>query len=255
MTFEVAEGDAIEMMRELPSASIDLVLTDVPYGSTQNPWDTVIPFEPMWEQIWRVCKGPAVFTAMQPFSSALVMSQPKQFKHEWVWEKNKATGHLNAKKAPMRAHELVLVFAQGAVPYHPQMTDGHEPGHAATRRTYTPNYGAQRPTDYGGSTKRYPRSVQRFDIINNDDPEKEHPTQKPVLLFEYLIQTYSSYGAAVLDFCMGSGTTGIACQNTGRDFYGIELNAEYFDLAVRRLCASSPDRPSLPEAVALPPPD
>jgi 16S rRNA G966 N2-methylase RsmD len=231
-------GDCLEIMRELPDASIDMVLADPPYGSTQNPWDSVIPFEPMWEQLWRVCKGAVVFTAMQPFSSALVMSQPKQFKHEWVWEKNKATGHLNAKKAPMRAHELVLVFAQGAVPYHPQMTDGHEPGHAATRRTYTPNYGAQRPTDYGGSTKRYPRSVQRFDIINNDDPEKEHPTQKPVPLFEYLIKTYSSPEATVLDFCMGSGTTGVACANTGRNFIGIEKDAGYFDIACRRIEAA-----------------
>lgn len=235
MTIELIEGDCLQALNSLRNKSVDLVLADPPYGSTQNPWDSVIPFEPMWEQLWRVCKGAVVFTAMQPFSSALVMSQPKQFKHEWVWEKNKATGHLNAKKAPMRAHELVLVFAQGAVPYHPQMTDGHEPGHAATRRTYTPNYGAQRPTDYGGSTKRYPRSVQRFDIINNDDPEKEHPTQKPVPLFEYLIETYSSPEATVLDFCMGSGTTGVACANTRRNFIGIEKDAGYFDIACKRL--------------------
>jgi len=133
LTIEIIEGDALAVMKTLPDQSVDLVLTDPPYGSTQNPWDSPIPFVPMWSEVWRVCKGPAVFTAMQPFSSALVMSQPKQFKHEWVWEKNKATGHLNAKKAPMRAHELVLVFAQGAVLYHPQMTDGHAPMNGYTQ--------------------------------------------------------------------------------------------------------------------------
>lgn len=235
MSVEIIEGDCLTVLPTLESQSVDLVLVDVPYGQTQNEWDKPIPFEPMWSEIWRVCKGAAVFTAMQPFSSALVMSQPKFFKHEWVWEKNKATGHLNAKKAPMRAHELVLVFAKGACPYYPQMTEDHEPGHAATRRTYTPNYGAQRPTDYGGSTKRYPRSVQQFDIVNNDSPEKEHSTQKPVELMAYLIETYSLPGAAVLDFCMGSGTTGVACQNTGRAFIGVESDPDIFTIAERRL--------------------
>lgn len=228
-------GDALTRMAELPASSVDLVLVDPPYGQTQNPWDSVIPFEPMWREIWRVCNGAAVFTAMQPFSSALVMSQVRNFKHEWIWEKNKATGHLNAKKAPMRAHELALVFAKGAAPYTPQMTDGHKPGNFAIRRTYTPNYGAQTPTEYGGSTQRYPRSVQRFDIINNDDPEKQHPTQKPVELMQYLVETYSSPGDTVLDFCMGSGTTGVACQLTGRNFIGIELNPDYINIAKRRL--------------------
>lgn len=235
MSIEIIEGDCLTVLPTLESQSVDLVLVDVPYGSTQNAWDTVIPFQPMWAEIWRVCKGAAVFTAMQPFSSALVMSQPKFFKHEWVWEKNKATGHLNAKKAPMRAHELVLVFAARGMVYNPQMTDGHEPAHAATRRTYTPNYGAQRPTEYGGSTQRYPRSVQQFPIINNDSPEKEHPTQKPVPLMAYLIETYSNPGDTVLDFCMGSGTTGVACQQTGRSFIGVEQDRAYYDIAARRL--------------------
>lgn len=222
-------------MRNLPAQSVDLVLVDPPYGQTQNIWDAVIPFVPMWSEIWRVCRGPAVFTAMQPFSSALVMSQVANFKHEWVWEKNKASGHLNAKKMPMRAHELVLVFGKSSGFYNPQMTEGHKPGNAATRRTYTPNYGAQKPTDYGGSTVRYPRSVQRFDIVNNDDPNKLHPTQKPSALFEYLIRTYSAPGATVLDFCMGSGTTGEAAMNTDRGFIGIESDPTYFDIAHKRL--------------------
>lgn len=235
MTIELIEGDAIVAMNDLPPQSVDLVLVDPPYGSTRNAWDSVIPFGPMWDAVWRVCRGAAVFTAIQPFSSALVMSQPRYFRHEWVWEKNKATGHLNARKAPMRAHELVLVFSRNACPYTPQMTEGHKPGNYAMRRTYTPNYGAQRPTEYGGSTLRYPRSVQRFDILNNDDPTKEHPTQKPVALMRYLIETYSRPGATVLDFCMGSGTTGVACVDSGRAFIGVESDRFFFQAAAHRL--------------------
>lgn len=235
MTIEIIHGDCLDVMDYIPSGSIDLVLCDLPYEVTQNAWDTIIPFVPMWKQVWRVCKGPAVFTAIQPFSSALVMSQVEFFRHEWVWEKNKATGHLNAKKSPMRAHELALVFSRKPPFYAPQMTDGHRPGNYAVRRTCTPNYGAQRPTEYGGSTMRYPRSVQQFPVVNNDDPERFHPTQKPVPLFEYLLATYSEPGAMVLDFTMGSGTTGVACLNTGRNFIGIELNDKYFAAAQQRL--------------------
>lgn len=235
MSVVAIEGDCLAIMPTLEAQSVDLVLVDVPYGSTQNPWDTVIPFKPMWAEIWRVCKGAAVFTAMQPFSSALVMSQPKFFKHEWVWEKNKATGHLNAKKAPMRAHELVLVFAARGMIYNPQMTDGHKPMNAYTQTSNGENYGTTNRPSGGGSTKRYPRSVQRFDIINNDSPEKEHSTQKPVDLMAYLIETYSNPGDTVLDFCMGSGTTGVACQQTGRNFIGIEQDPKYYSAAMRRL--------------------
>lgn len=174
-------------------------------------------------------------TAIQPFASTLVGSQVRHFRHEWIWEKNKATGHLNAKRAPMRAHELVLVFAKAAPLYQPQMTDGHEPGHAATRRAFTPNYGAQRPTSYGGSTQRYPRSVLRFPIVNNDDPGKVHPTQKPEGLMAYFVRTYAPEGGTVLDFAMGSGTTGVAAVNTGRNFIGIERDPGYFEIAERRI--------------------
>lgn len=228
-------GDALQVMAGIPAKSVDAVICDPPYGSTRNAWDQVIPFDDMWKEVWRVCKGAVVFTCIQPFTSALVMSQVKKFRHEWVWEKNKATGHLNAKKAPMRAHESVVVFSEGPCPYYPQMTDGHEPGNFAVRRTYTSNYGSQRPTEYGGSTLRYPRSVQQFDIINNDDPEKVHPTQKPVELFEYLVKTYSLPGETVLDFSMGSGTTGVACRRTGREFIGIDLSNKYVEIASGRI--------------------
>lgn len=230
-------GDALAVMAGLPAGSVDLVLVDPPYGSTQNGWDAVIPFDAMWAAVWRACKpsAAAIFTAIQPFSSALVMSQVRHFRHEWVWEKNKASGHLNAKRGPMRAHEVVLVFCREAPPYFPQMTDGHAPGNYALRRSYTPNYGAQRPTEYGGSTQRYPRSVQKFAVLNNDSPQKEHPTQKPVDLMVYFVETYSTPGAVVLDFAMGVGTTGRACALTGRKFVGVEKERKYFEIAQRYL--------------------
>ena len=235
MSIEIIEGDCLTVLPTLESQSVDLVLVDVPYGSTQNKWDQPIPFEPMWAEIWRICKGAAVFTAKQPFSSALVMSQVRYFKHEWVWEKNKATGHLNAKKAPMQAHETVQVFAARGMSYNPQMTDGHKPMNAYTQTSNGENYGTTNRPSGGGSTKRYPRSVQRFDVVNNDSPEKEHSTQKPVDLMAYLIETYCLPGAIVLDFCMGSGTTGVACQATGRSFIGIESDPTIFTIAERRL--------------------
>lgn len=228
-------GDCLDILPTLPDGCVDLVLTDPPYGQTQNPWDSEIDLARLWPELWRVCRGAVAMTAIQPFASTLVGSQVRHFRHEWIWEKNKATGHLNAKRAPMRAHEIVLVFAKAAPLYRPQMTDGHEPGHAATRRVFTPNYGAQRPTSYGGSTQRYPRSVLRFPIVNNDDPGKVHPTQKPEGLMAYFVRTYAPEGGTVLDFAMGSGTTGVAALNTGRDFIGIERDSGYFEIAERRI--------------------
>lgn len=233
-------GDCLDRMREIPDASVDMVLADLPYGTTQNKWDSVIPPEPLWHEYWRICKGAVVLTATQPFSSALVMSQPSAFRHEWVWEKNKATGHLNASRAPLRAHEVALVFAQKAPSYTPQMTVGHPPANSVPRRGHnSPNYGQQKPSAaYGGATTRYPRSVLQFPIVNNNDPEKVHPTQKPVALFEYLIRTYTNPGDLVLDNTMGSGTTGVACVNTGRRFIGIERDPGYFEIAEKRIRAA-----------------
>lgn len=235
------QGDCLDLLPSLAAASVQLVLCDLPYGQTQNAWDSIIPFEGMWKEVWRVCSGAAIFTAMQPFSSALVMSQPGSFRHEWVWEKNKATGHLNAKRSPLRAHELALVFAKSAPTYFPQMTDGHLPANTVFRRGHDiSNYGAQKPSErYGGSTLRYPRSVIRFPVVNNDDPQKVHPTQKPVDLMRYFIETYSAPGDTVLDFCMGSGTTALASLQAGRNFIGIELNPAYVEIARRRIEADA----------------
>lgn len=230
-------GDCLDVLATLEPQSVDAVICDPPYGTTRCTWDAVIPMQEMWSALRRVCVpgAPMVFTATLPFTAALVMSNPKAYRHSWVWEKNKATGHLNAKKAPMRAHEDVLVFCDRAPSYTPQMTEGHRPGNYAKQVQFTPVYGAQVPTEYGGSTLRYPRSVQRFDIVNNDDPEKVHSSQKPVDLFRYLIRTYTQPGQTVLDFAMGSGTTGLACRIEGRRFIGIEKDANHFAAAEARL--------------------
>lgn len=228
------QGDCLEVMPMLEEGSIDMVLCDLPYGTTQSPWDAVIPFEPLWSEFNRLCSGVVALFAAQPFTSALVMSNPRGFRYEWIWEKNKATGHLNAKRRPMVAHESVVVFGDASF-YRPQMTEGHKPGNSATRRTHSGVYGAQRETSYGGSTLRYPRSVQRFDIVNNDDPQKTHPNQKPVPWLEYLLRTHSADGATILDATMGSGSTGVACVNTGRRFVGIERDPKFFAIAQKRL--------------------
>lgn len=223
-------------MPTFEAGSVDLILTDLPYGTTQNEWDAVIPFEPMWREFWRLCpKGAVVLTATQPFSSALVMSQPQFFKYEWIWEKNKATGHLNAKKMPMRAHEQVLVFSRGACPYYPQMTEGHKPMSAYTQTSNGSNYGPTKRPSGGGSTQRYPRSVQQFAVVNNDSPERVHPTQKPLALIEYLLATYSQPGQTVLTATAGSGTVAVACRNLGRNNISIEKDPDMYAIAEQRL--------------------
>lgn len=237
-TGEFHLGDCFEVMRGLPDSSIDMVLCDLPYGTTRNKWDSVLPLEALWREYWRVCKPKAVvvLTAVQPFTSALVMSQPRNFRHDWVWEKNKATGHLNSQRQPLRAHEDVLVFARAACSYFPQMTEGHRPANRVPRNGGSTNYGAQSAgRAYGGQTTRYPRSVQKFAIINNDHPDKWHPTQKPAELFEYLIRTYSTKGMTVLDNTAGSGTTAVAAIEAERGWVCIEQDQEYFEAAVGRV--------------------
>ena len=234
---KLLQGDCLEVMKDITDGSVDMVLTDPPYGTTACKWDSVIPFEPMWEQLRRVTKknGAIVLMAAQPFTSALVMSNVKMFKYDWVWEKPTATGHLNAKKMPMRAHEEVLVFYKRLPVYNPQKTKGHKPVNSYTKHTSDGDcYGATSlGISGGGSTERYPRSVKLF----SSDKQKSalHPTQKPVALMEYLIKTYTNEGDTVLDFTMGSGTTGVACVNTRRDFIGIELDENYFGIAQGRI--------------------
>ncbi len=236
---QILLGDCLEVMATLPAGSVDLVLTDPPYGTTACAWDAVIPFEPMWREVRRVLKprGAAVFTASQPFTSALVMSNVAAFHQALMWSKNKPSGHLNAKKRHLTSHEDVVVFCDGTPTYNPQKWQSR-PANKATGTKFTRVYGAQVSTTYeGGQTERYPTSVLPFGVVNNDGSGdgRFHPTQKPVALMEYLIRTYTNEGETVLDFTMGSGTTGVACMNTGRAFIGIERDANYFDVAARRL--------------------
>ena len=237
-------GCCLDVMKGIESGSVDMVCADLPYGTTRCKWDSVIPLDALWAEYKRVCKPNAaiVLTACQPFTSILAVSNLAMFKYDWCWEKTSATGHLNAKKMPMRAHESVLVFGHGRITYNPQKTFGHERkvSSAAHKRdcVKTECYGSHGLTGYD-STERYPRSVIKF----KSDKQKAalHPTQKPVELMEYLIRTYSNEGQTVLDNSMGSGTTGLACANTGRRFIGIEKDAYFFRVATERISSANND--------------
>jgi len=235
---KLMQGDCLELMKTILDGSVDMVLADPPYGTTACKWDSVIPFEPMWEQLKRVTKknGAIVMTASQPFTSALVMSNPKMFKYDWVWRKPKGTGHLNAKKMPMRDKEDILVFYSKPCTYNPQFTKGdpykNKAGDPVKTTSMTDSYGNYTNFRYNNEGKRYPRQVQEFPVVERGTV---HPTQKPVALMEYLIKTYTNEGDTVLDFTMGSGTTGLACKNLNRDFIGIELDEEYFKIAQQRI--------------------
>lgn len=222
-------ADCLDAMAEIPDGSIDMVLCDLPYGTTQNKWDTVIPLDQLWTEYQRVCAGAIVLTAVQPFTSALVMSRADWFKYEWIWRKNVGTGHLNAKRAPLRSHESVLVFCPSSPQYNPQMRVG-VPYKWSSRRTQRGCYGDHGNAEISNEGTRYPLTVLDFDVERGI-----HPTQKPVALMEYLIRTYTNHGDTVLDNTMGSGTTGVACINTGRRFIGIEREPAYFDVACSRI--------------------
>jgi site-specific DNA-methyltransferase (adenine-specific) len=228
---DLHHGDCLEVMAGLADASVDMILCDLPYGTTACKWDTVIPFDPLWAQYRRIAKRNAaiVLTASQPFTSALVMSNPREFKYEWVWQKEAGTGLLNAKKQPLRDHESVLVFYRSQPSYEPQFTAGKP--YAATKGGETDCYRRSGVVTTISDGRRYPKTVQRF----QRDRDKTHPTQKPVALMEYLIRTYTREGETVLDNCMGSGTTGVACANTGRQFIGIERDPGYFAVAEKRI--------------------
>lgn len=234
MTQALHLGDCFDVMPTLQDRSVDMVLADLPYGTTRLPWDCDIPLEPLWKQYRRICRGPIVLFAQTPFDKVLGASNLKALRYEWIWEKSHPTGHLNAKRAPMKAHENILVFYERQPTYNPIKTTGHVRKTATKRRDETQVYGRQdfAPIAYD-STERYPRSVLQFP--SDKQRSKLHRTQKPVALCEYLIRTYTDHGAVVLDNCMGSGTTGVACQNTGRSFIGIEKDPEIFAIAQERL--------------------
>ena len=231
--------DMFNVLGNLEPQSIDLLLTDFPYGTlnkSRNQWDRIIDYDKFWEVANIICKPNAaiISTAAQPFTSVLISTNYRDFKYCLVWEKSKATGYLNAKKQPMRAHEDIVVFYRKQPTYNPQMTKG---------TPYDKGKAVRDAEQYGKQTKavhvkneegtRYPRSVLYFKTA--EDEGKLHPTQKPVALYEYLIRTYSNKGDTILDPCMGSGTTGIAAQNTDRKFIGIERDEKYFNTAKDRL--------------------
>lgn len=227
-------GDCLDLLKNLPAASVDMILCDLPYGTTRNSWDSIIPLEPLWAEYKRICKGAIVLTAQTPFDKVLGASNLNMLRYEWIWEKSHPTGHMNAKKMPMKAHENVLVFYRKLPTYNPIKTTGHVKKTAVKRRDTTTNYGKQMFTELPySSTERYPRSVVRFP----SDKQKSalHPTQKPLDMFEYFIRTYTNPGEIVLDNATGSGTTGVACWNTGRDFIGIEKDPDIFKVARKRL--------------------
>jgi len=235
------QGDCLERMKEIESGSVDMVLTDPPYGTTACKWDSVIPLEAMWEQLKRVIKpnGAIVMTASQPFTTVLIASNLKDFKYCWVWEKSKASNFLQAGYMPLKAHEDICVFCEKAKPtYNPQLTYGKpykggtsNGGSNSDTVNNVPNPMFRRDSLDGA---RKPRTVQYFKV---EKPHKtlRHPTQKPVALMEYLIKTYTNEGEIVLDFTMGSGTTGVACANLNRDFIGIEMDLDYFNIALERI--------------------
>jgi len=237
---QVICGDCLEIMKDIPDKSIDMILCDLPYGTTACKWDTIIPFEPLWEQYKRIIKdnGAIVLTASQPFTSALVMSNPDMFRYEWIWEKHKGTNIFNAYKMPLKIHENVCVFYKKQCLYNPQKLDGFKDCRRGSHNKRKAGvFGEEEPINYSDKhepTKRLPISIQKFSN-HNQKKNSFHPTQKPVALFEYLIKTYTNEGDLVLDNCAGSGTTGVACKNLNRNYILIEKEPEYIDIINKRL--------------------
>jgi len=238
VTVTLHHGDCLEVMPDIPDASVDAIIADLPYGTTQAQckWDTVIPFALLWEQYKRITKprGAIVLFSSQPFTSALVMSNVGWFKYCWVWDKITARGHLVAKKRPMAQHEDICVFYEKAPSYHPQMTLKAKPERGSSVESSRTELCIGKTTGEKTQVVRthsYPKTILTFGM----DKRNGHPTQKPVALLEYLVRTYTNEGDTVLDNCFGSGTTGVACIQTGRSFIGIELDANYFSIAQQRI--------------------
>ena len=246
---QLIKGDCLVEMQHIPDKSIDCIICDLPYGTTACKWDTVIPFEPLWAQYKRIIKdnGAIVLFSSQPFTSALVMSNPKMFKYEWIWQKSKGCNFIHAKNMPIKFHESIVVFSKAPI--------GHEIQLGKRRMTYNPQGLVKvdkkwsRPKKYDTEHKlkresdkldriiefeNYPISILKYG--NSDNRERGlHPTQKPVALMEYLIKTYTNEGETVLDNTMGSGSTGVACKNLNRSFIGIEMDDKYFEIAKNRI--------------------
>jgi site-specific DNA-methyltransferase (adenine-specific) len=238
MTIDLRYGDTIEQMELIPDKSIDTIICDLPYGTTACKWDTIIPFDKLWEQYERIIKdnGAIVLTASQPFTSALVMSNPKLFKYEWIWEKNVASNFMQYKFMVAKKHENVLIFAKGKTKYNPLMEDKSELSIQRMKykfkdRKQSEHYKTDISEDRSNrQEKMYPTSVKKF-----NREVGLHPTQKPISMMEYFVLTYTDENDTILDNTFGSCTTGIACINTNRNFIGIENNMDYFNISLKRV--------------------
>ena len=234
---KIYNEDCLEGMKRIPDKSVDMILCDLPYGTTACKWDEIIPFESLWEQYERVIKdnGAIVLFGSEPFSSKLRMSNIKNYKYDWIWDKNKGSNYASAKYMPLKIHETISVFSKGnkRVDYYPVMREGK----MRNKKSYSKGGGVYGSLKSDGKDNYnnlyYPVSILNYS--NASQKGKVHPTQKPVPLFEYLIKTYTNEGETVLDNCMGSGTTAIACLNTNRNFIGFEMDKEYFDIANERI--------------------
>lgn len=248
-TASLFNGDCLELMRDIPDKSVDMILCDLPYGTTACKWDNVIPFEPLWEQYERIItdNGAIVLFGSEPFSSVLRLSNIGLYKYDWIWEKNKTSNFLNARYQPLKIHETISVFGKSATTYtrngrnmsyfpqgtvkllKPVLQKGNRgAGGLVTKDVFHSNANK----DTIRYIANYPKSVLKFPMINSN---RVHSTQKPLSILEYLVKTYTNEGETVLDNCMGSGSTGVACMNTGRNFIGIELDPKYFEIASKRI--------------------
>jgi site-specific DNA-methyltransferase (adenine-specific) len=239
----LVHADCFDVFPYIADKSVNLILCDLPYGTTACKWDSILPFNKLWKEYERIIadNGAIVLTASQPFTSALVMSNPKMFKYEWIWKKTRYSGNLNATRMPLKAHENILVFAKGKAPYYPIKTDA--PEHLIDKRKNVNPSIVKDGGAYNGSKgfvnirkkddgTRYPTTVQEFKNPNNNSL---HPTQKPLELMKYLIKTYSNEDDVVMDNCMGSNTTGLACKELNRQYIGIEKDKIYYDVSVSRV--------------------
>lgn len=234
----IKQGDCLDLMKEIPNKSIDMILCDLPYGTTKNHWDSLIDLNLLWNQYERIIKdnGAIALFSQQPFTSILTCSNLKIFRYEWIWKKSKSSGFMNAKKMPLKNHENILVFYKKLPTYNPQgIIKGVSVKTGRTRKGNSRNYGKTGcgDKDYIQTQCNYPKDTIEFS--NPSNKGHLHPTQKPVALLEYLIKTYTNENEIVLDNCMGSGSTGVACVNTNRDFIGIELDEKYFNIAKERI--------------------
>jgi site-specific DNA-methyltransferase (adenine-specific) len=242
---KLMHGDCLQLMANIPDNSVDMILCDLPYGTTRNKWDVVIPFDELWVHYKRVIKdnGAVVLFGSEPFSSKLRISNIDNYKYDWIWEKPKGTGHLNAKRQPMRNIETISIFYKKQCTYNPQMEKGTPYKNKAGKNHHSNNsmtdcYGAYKDFRYDNSGFRYPKQLLKFGVVERNTV---HPTQKPTDLLEYLIKTYTNDDEIVLDNCMGSGSTGVACVNTKRNFIGIEKNEKYFNIAYERIAGLGVD--------------